>query len=60
MRHVACRAKQARGGASDEVVETVLTEEMEEAREERVRSEIMDSGLEREETVLMDGRREVK
>jgi len=60
LRHVACRAKQARVGANDEVVETVLTEDIEDAREERVRSEIMDSGLERGEAVLMDGRREVK
>jgi hypothetical protein len=57
LRQVACRAKQARPGANDAVVETVQTEEMEEAREERIRSEIIDSGLERDDAVSADGRR---
>ena len=63
-RHVACRAKQARVGATaDAIVETVETEEMEEAREKTERSEIMDSGLGYEEadaTLVMEGRREVE
>jgi len=42
----------------DEVVETVLTEEIDDAREERVRSDIIDSGLDPEEAVLVEGRRE--
>ncbi len=46
-------------GANDEVVETVEIEEMDEAREDRERSEIIDSGLERLDAVLvMDGLRE--
>ena len=57
-RHVACRAKQARYGASDDVVETVETDDIEDAREDRDRSEMSDSGLEPEEVVLTDGRRE--
>ena len=57
-RHVACRAKQARFGAIDEVVETVVIDEMDDAGEERVLSESMDSGLEPEDAVLVDGRRE--
>jgi hypothetical protein len=57
-RHVAWRAKQARCGANEEVVETVLTEEIDEARDDRVRSETMDSGLEPDETVLIEGRRD--
>lgn len=56
-RHVAWRAKQARLGAGDEVVETVLMEDLDEAHDERVQSEIMDSGLEREESASMDGGR---
>ena len=61
LRHVACRAKQARFGARDEVEETVETEEMEDALEDRERSEIIDSGLERvEATLAIDGRREAK
>ena len=43
-------------GAIDEVDETVDTDEVEEARDERDRSEIMDSGLERE--LATEGRRE--
>jgi hypothetical protein len=59
LRQVACRAKQARGGATDEVVETVDTEEIEDARDERERSEIMDSGLEKTDAELaIEGRRE--
>ena len=58
LRHVAWRAKpEARPrccGAMEAVVET---EEMEEAREERERSVIMDSGLEPEEAVETEGRR---
>jgi hypothetical protein len=58
-RHVACRAKQARGGATDEDVETVDTDEIEEAREDLDRSDTIDSGLERVDVVLaIDGRRE--
>ena len=58
-RQVACRAKQARFGANDEVDETVEIEEIDEAREDRDRSEIIDSGLEREDaTLAIDGRRE--
>jgi hypothetical protein len=58
-RQVACRAKQARGfGASDEVVETVEMDEIEDALDERERSEIIDSGLEPDDAVLIDGRRD--
>lgn len=46
-RHVANLAKQAGFGA---LVEAVETEEMDELREEREKSEIMDSGLDPEET----------
>lgn len=60
-RQVACRAKQGRYGAKDAFVETVEMDEIEEALDERDRSEIMDSGLEREDAELvMDGRRDVK
>jgi hypothetical protein len=53
-RVVAKRAKLARGGATHEAAEdTVVTDEMEEAREDRETSLIMDSGLEREERVLL-------
>lgn len=53
-RHVAWRAKQARCGAIDELVET---EEMLDARDER--SETIDSGLEPYEVALIiDGRLE--
>ncbi len=53
-RVVANRAKLARGGATHEAAEdTVVTDEMEEAREDRETSLIMDSGLEREERVLL-------
>jgi len=47
LRHVANLAKAARYGAP---VEAVETDEMEELREEREKSEIMDSGLEPEDT----------
>jgi hypothetical protein len=58
-RQVAFRARQARSGASDETDEAVEMEEMEEARDERERSDIMDSGLEPDDEILMtDGRRE--
>lgn len=59
LRHVACRAKQARFGANEEVEETVDIEEIEDAREDRDLSEIMDSGLEREDvTLARDGLRD--
>ena len=58
-RQVACRARQVRFGATDEVDEIVEIEEIDEAREDRDRSEIIDSGLERVEAALvMDGRRD--
>ena len=58
-RQVACRARQARLGANDEVDETVEIEEIDEAREDRDRSDIIDSGLERAEVALaIDGRRD--
>lgn len=58
-RHVACFAKQgARLGATP-VDEIVLIDEIEDAREERERSEIMLSGLERDDTLAMEGRRDV-
>lgn len=47
-RHVANLAKQLWYGAPVEVVDT---DEMEELREERERSEIIDSGLDREEVI---------
>jgi hypothetical protein len=58
-RVVARRAKLALGGAThEEAEETVVTDEMEEARDEREWSLIMDSGLERDERVLLtEGRR---
>jgi len=57
--HVACRAKQARFGASEDVEDTVEMEEIDEAREDRDRSDIIDSGLERvEATLAMEGRLE--
>lgn len=52
LRQVACRARQARCGADDEVEETVDMEEIDDAREDRDRSEIIDSGLEREDATL--------
>lgn len=53
LRQVACRAKQeARCGADDEVEETVDMEEIDDAREDRDRSDIIDSGLEREDATL--------
>jgi len=55
--HVAWRAKKALFGAIEEVVETVDTEEIDEARDDRDRSEIMDSGLEPDDAVLIEGRR---
>lgn len=60
LRVVAKRAKLARGGATHEAVDdTVVTDEMDEAREERVWSLIIDSGLERDESVLLaEGLRE--
>lgn len=59
-RVVAMRAKLARGGATHEAAEdTVVTDEMDEARDERDRSLIIDSGLEREERALLtDGLRD--
>lgn len=58
LRQVACRAKQARFGAMDEVVETVEMEEMEDDREDREWSDIIDSGLELYELAdTIDGRR---
>ena len=60
LRHVACRAKQARLSAEDEVDETVDMEEMDDAREDRDLSEIIDSGLEREDVMLAaEGRRDL-
>ena len=56
-RQVACRAKQARFGANDEVDETVETDEIDDALEDRERSVIIDSGLERDDAI--DGRREM-
>lgn len=56
-RVVAMRAKLGRGGATHDVIdEAVVTDEIEDARDERVTSLIMDSGLERSE-LLIDGRR---
>ena len=61
LRQVACRARQARFSAVDEVDETVDREEMDDAREDPDRSDIIDSGLEREDAMLAtDGRRESK
>ena len=58
-RQVASRARPARFSAKDEVVDTVEIDEIEDARDDRDRSEIMDSGLEREDAALAtDGRRE--
>lgn len=58
-RVVAKRAKLARGGATHDAAEdTVVTEEMEDAREERELSLTIDSGLERDESeLLIDGLR---
>ena len=51
---VAKRAKLALGGATHEAADdTVVTDEIEEAREDLELSLIMDSGLEREERVLL-------
>jgi hypothetical protein len=59
LRHVACRAKQARFGANEEVEDTVEMEEIEDAREDR-ESDIIDSGLDRVEAALViDGRLEL-
>lgn len=59
LRQVACRAKQARFGAIDEVDETVDTEDIDEAREDRDRSDIIDSGLDLVDAALViEGRRE--
>ena len=56
-RHVACLAKQdARPGAMEEVDDTVLMEEIDEARDDLDRSEIMLSGLDSDEALAMDGR----
>jgi len=56
-RVVARRARLCRGGAThDAVDETVVTDEMDDARDERVTSLIIESGLERSE-LLIDGRR---
>ena len=58
-RQVACRAKQARCGAIDETEAAVEIEEMDEARDDRDLSEIIDSGLERVDAALaIDGRLE--
>lgn len=40
-------------------METVDTDEIEEARDERVRSETIDSGLEPEDAALIEGLREL-
>jgi len=58
-RVVARRAKLALGGATHEAAEeAVVTDEMEEARDEREWSLIIDSGLERDDRVLLtEGRR---
>jgi hypothetical protein len=57
---VAIRAKLARGGATHEEAEdAVVTDEIEEAREERERSLIIDSGLERDDKVLLTDWRRV-
>ena len=59
LRQVAWRAKQARCGASDAVVETVEMEEMDDARDDLERSVIIDSGDEPYEFILMiEGRRD--
>lgn len=56
-RQVACLARQGRGAEAE--VETVDIEEMEEARDERDESEIMDSGLDPEDVALVtEGRRD--
>lgn len=52
-------AKQgARPGAMEDADDIVLMEEMEEARDERERSEIMLSGLDRDDTLASDGLRD--
>ena len=58
-RVVAKRARLGRGGAThDAADETVVTEEMDEALDERVKSLIIDSGLERDDKeLLIEGRR---
>lgn len=52
LRQVACRARQARCSAVDEVEEAVDMEDMDEAREDRDRSDIIDSGLDRDDATL--------
>jgi len=50
-------AKQdARPGAMEEVDDTVLMEEIDEARDDLDRSEIMLSGLDSDEALAIDGR----
>lgn len=57
-RQVACRARQARCGATDEFDETVEIEETDEDRDERELSVIIDSGLDPKESMLIvEGRR---
>ena len=60
-RHVACLAKHGArlGATAEDADDIVLMDEMDDAREERDRSEIMDSGLERDDTLARDGRRDV-
>lgn len=58
-RQVACFAKQGARLGATEVDEIVLMEEMEEARDERERSEIMLSGLDRDDALAIEGRRDV-
>lgn len=41
-------------------MDTVVTEEIDEAREERVLSETIESGLEGEDVVPVDGRRDAE
>lgn len=58
-RHVACFAKQGARLGATEVDEMVLMEEMEDARDERERSDTMLSGLEREDALAIEGLRAV-
>lgn len=58
-RHVACLAKHGARLGATEVDEMVLMEEMDEARDERERSDIMLSGLEREDALANEGLRDV-
>ena len=53
LRQVAWRAKQARCGANDAYVETVDVEEMDDERDDREWSVIMDSGEEPYDAILV-------